>query len=429
MSTINVILRKDQPDKNGLCRICLLIREGNSVAIKYSIGEKVELNQFDEQKQIVTKHPRKDEINHLISLKKIEVEKIIFDLKRIGIKISLERIKANLKANKKKFKDESLLSLISSESSNESLTVQSAFKNFIDIRKSTVKKSTTTSMLTMMKHIQNYCILHNKKLSWDLFDLDFQSYLMTYFTEECENSYGDIGFTNNYIGKLFKDLKVFLRWAFQRKLLRNTDFMMYKVFNEEIDIFPLTESHLAKIINFCENPDNELRLRKVGSIFVFLATTGMRFSDGQNLRWHDLYYNGYGDINDQVIRFTTQKTNQKISIPLDGYALNEIVRNAFDFEKGKLLIHRILNFEKTILDNNDLSIYFDNEKELLEPMLPQISNVKFNEYIKEVAKECGFNEIISSNRRSGVNVEKTGMLTTPKRSILTSYFHLPKITI
>jgi hypothetical protein len=26
-------------------------------------------------------------------------------------------------------------------------------------------------------------------------------------------------------------------------------------------------------------------------------------------------------------------------------------------------------------------------------------------------------------------VEKTGMLTTPKRSILTSYFHLPKITI
>ena len=28
-----------------------------------------------------------------------------------------------------------------------------------------------------------------------------------------------------------------------------------------------------------------------------------------------------------------------------------------------------------------------------------------------------------------INVEKTGMLTTPKRSILTSYFHLPKITI
>ena len=26
-------------------------------------------------------------------------------------------------------------------------------------------------------------------------------------------------------------------------------------------------------------------------------------------------------------------------------------------------------------------------------------------------------------------MEKTGMLTTPKRSILTSYFHLPKITI
>ena len=40
--------------------------------------------------------------------------------------------------------------------------------------------------------------------------------------------------------------------------------------------------------------------------------------------------------------------------------------------------------------------------------------------------------MFSQNRfdpKKGRLVEKTGMLTTPKRSILTSYFHLPKITI
>jgi integrase len=178
---------------------------------------------------------------------------------------------------------------------------------------------------------------------------------------------------------------------------------MYKVYNEEIDIFPLTESHLARIVNFCDDPINELRLRKVGSLFVFLATTGMRFSDGQNLKWHDLYYNGIGDLNDQVIRFTTQKTNKKISIPLDGYALKEIVRNAFEFEKGKLLIHKILNPQNTAFDNGDLYKYFNNEDELKEPLLPKISNVKFNLYIKEVAQLCGFDEIITTKRKSGIN--------------------------
>jgi integrase len=403
MSTIKAILRKDQPDKNGMCTISLLVREGASTAIKYSIGEKVLPSQFDEIQQVVIKHSRKDEINHLISLRKIEVENIIFDLKRNGVKISLDRIKAGLKNNRKRLNDESVLDLSTPILEDGKMTVQSAFKSFMIMRKPTVKKSAMTAMNTMFKHLKNYCVQHNKKLTWELFDLDFHTYWLIYFTEECENEYGDIGFSNNYIGKLFKDLKVFLRWSYIRKYNPSADFMMYKVYNEEIDIFPLTESHLARIVNFCDDPINELRLRKVGSLFVFLATTGMRFSDGQNLKWHDLYYNGIGDLNDQVIRFTTQKTNKKISIPLDGYALKEIVRNAFEFEKGKLLIHKILNPQNTAFDNGDLYKYFNNEDELKEPLLPKISNVKFNLYIKEVAQLCGFDEIITTKRKSGIN--------------------------
>jgi len=421
MATITVSIRKDQPDKKGLCRLVILYRHGNEAAYKHSINEKVLPSQFDEDKQRVIKHDRVDEINFIINKNKMLLQDIIFDLKRKDIEPTTERVKRIAKRKKDTVQIESLHKKNTSnpkiktwdeicEERDSPKTIPApylAWKEFVSLKKNLVAKSTLSVYNTTLDHLKDYCVNHGRLLNWQLFDTDFYNLWNNYFIEECENQYGDIGLSNNTIGKYFKTLKTFLYWAIEKEYHTNLKFTKYKVIQEESDIHPLSEGHIAKIVEFADDTSNNERLRKVASLFVFLTATGLRYSDGQNLTWSDLYYSSYGDIEQQVIKVTTKKTNQRIIIPLSVYSISELTRNAFDFDKGKLLIADILKPDNSLFDHSNLLKYFNNETELDEPMLPKIHSVKFNEDIKKVGEKCGFFEPITVVRKSGANTTKT----------------------
>jgi integrase len=417
MATITIALRKDQPDSNGYCRIIILYRHGTKAALKHSIGEKVLPQHFDESKQLVIKNTRAKEINFIIEQQKQLINNIVFDIKREGNIPTASLVKSLISSYRQKRKSEQLIEFQSDGNSKRSqkwidsheeygwmqkdLTPAQAWEQFISLRKNVVTKETVGIYRTTLDQLKNYCKNHNRKLDWDLFDMDFYNYWNNYFIEECENQFGDIGLSNNTIGKYFKTLKTFLYWAFEKQYHKNLKFKKYKVLQETIDIHPISEAHLAKIIWYCDERRNDLMLRKTGSLFVFLCTTGLRFSDGQNLRWSDIFYTGEGKIEQQVLRITTQKTGQKLMIPFSPYSIGELYRNAMDFEQGKLSISEILKQEYSYFDGGDLRKYFKNEEEFSAPLLPQISLQKFNKYIKELGKACEFNEPIVVNRKIG----------------------------
>jgi len=407
MATLSVTLRTDQPNKkDGSCRIIILYRNGNEIPYKHSVGKNVLPEHFDFGKEKVIKHKKASEINYLIEQQKKIISDIVFDLERDEIVPTTKRVKALVKKVVSKKAVESLAkSKITSKLDKEPRMgvplPEEAWHEMIDLKKNLIDEDTISIYRTTLKHLINYCILHNRKLNWELFDNDFYNHWSNYFIEDCENQYGDIGLSNNTIGKYFKTLKTFLYWGIDKEYHSSLKFKRYKVIQEEIDIYPLTESHLAQIVAFCDDDKNEFRLRKVASLFVFLATTGLRFSDGQKLVYGDFSYSGEGDIEQQVLKITSEKTDQNLLIPLNIYSLREITRNALDFEQGKLKISDILKPKDDFFDFGDLRKFFNNKLELEQPLLPQISSVKFNKYIKEVAEQCNFVEQIKVTRKSG----------------------------
>jgi site-specific recombinase XerD len=147
-----------------------------------------------------------------------------------------------------------------------------------------------------------------------------------------------------------KCMKGFLRWQYPAN---NWDFLKYKSFDQEI-IF-LYEDELKKLI---DAPLVGYR-DKTRDLFVFLATTGMRYGDSQR------FTTDWIDKRTGVIEFYMQKTGDKAIAPL-------------------------FNASRRVLDK-------------WNGIPPKISAQKFNIYLKVVFKELEFNRPVKNIESRGGN--------------------------
>lgn len=178
-------------------------------------------------------------------------------------------------------------------------------------------------------------------------------------------------FTANSVGKHIRILKLMLNEATAQGYNKSIDYNTFHVFTEETDTIYLNESELQQLKDkdFSKSP----YLDRVRDWFLLLAWTGCRFSDLEKV--------GKTDIKDGFITFRQQKTNNKVTIPLHPIVLD-------------------------ILEKYDYN--------LPEP----ISNQRFNEYIKEAAKQADINSLES------ITITKGGKLQTelfPKWELISSH--------
>ena len=166
------------------------------------------------------------------------------------------------------------------------------------------------------------------------------------------------GLANNTIGREIKNLKVFVN-ALDAERKQLVDIGKLRVLKEEVDNIYLTEEEL-QLIHDAELPTH---LDRVRDCFLLLAWTGCRYSDLQQI--------DKSNIKGEVLSFRQHKTNNKVAIPI-----HPVVREVFE--------------------------KYDYE-------LPnEISNQKFNEYLKDVARLSGITSTETKTRTEG------GKLTTTK---------------
>lgn len=195
-------------------------------------------------------------------------------------------------------------------------------------------------------------------------------------------------FTNNTIGGVVKFLKVFLN-ALDNERKQLVDIGKLRVMKEEVDNIYLNEDEL-QLIHDAELPTH---LDRVRDCFLLLAWTGCRYSDLQQI--------DKSNIKGEVLSFRQHKTNNRVAIPI-----HPVVREIF--EK--------YNYE---LPN-------------------EISNQKFNEYLKDVARLSGITSTETKTRTEGGRLtttrsEKWQLVTshTGRRSFATNMYKrgLPSIMI
>ena len=150
-------------------------------------------------------------------------------------------------------------------------------------------------------------------------------------------------------------LKTFLLWAFNKKYSFNNSFVNFKKppkFRTDEIALNIEQVEEIYVHDFSENK----KFERVRDLFVFGCVTGMRFGNYSSISKNDVQ----GDF----IRVIDLKSKSKnLSIPLN-------------------------NISKSILEK-------------YEYQLPNISNQKMNEYIKEVFKELKFTDEIKKTMKYG----------------------------
>jgi site-specific recombinase XerD len=197
----------------------------------------------------------------------------------------------------------------------------------------TIKRYNTTKQLLI-----DFQAVYHRPIDFDTIDLDFYKDLNAYMVNVKD-------YKPATLGKHISTLKTFLREATEEGINENLKFQSkaFKTVEDESDSIYLTEQELHGmcVLNLADSP----RLDKVRDLFLIGANTGLRYSDFTNIKPHNIKQtpDGYN------IEITQYKTKEKVVIPINDTVM------------------AILKKYKNVLPE-------------------AISNQKFNDYIKEVAK-------------------------------------------
>jgi site-specific recombinase XerD len=209
--------------------------------------------------------------------------------------------------------------------------------------------------------LKEYAKRENKRIDYDMIDLNFYHEYTEYLSRE-------LNFANNTIGRHIKTIKSWLNDAAERDLHTNYSYKSkkFKVITENTESIYLNEEELDQLFKL--DLSNNTRLEKVRDLFLVGCWTGLRFSDFSNIQKKH--------IKEDVIEIQTQKTDQKVIIPI-----NKTVRSIMDKYKGK----------------------YPNS------LPPAISNVKTNSYLKEIGAmlECLHVNVETKITKGGVQVVST----------------------
>lgn len=196
--------------------------------------------------------------------------------------------------------------------------------------------------------------------------------------------------TNTIAHKVIS-IKAVMRAAVERGLTSNERWKFYRNSTEETESIALNEDELRRIhdYDFSDNP----RLDRVRDLFLVGCWTGLRFSDVTRIKEEH--------VRNGVISIIQSKTNDLVAIPV-----HPIFREIWDKYGGELPT--------------------------------DISNQKFNDYIKDVCREVGLKEgVLKSITRGGRRVtsryEKWQLVSshTARRSFATNLYRsgFPSISI
>lgn len=232
-------------------------------------------------------------------------------------------------------------------------------------------------------YIEQYEAEHKIHLEFSDIDQDFLASFVGYLQS--------LNKATNTIAHKVISIKAVMRAAVERGLTENERWKFYRNSTEETDSIALNEDELKKLYDYDFSDDP--RLERVRDLFLVGCWTGLRFSDVTRIRKEN--------IKDGFIDITQSKTFGQVIIPL-----HHVFKEIWDKYGGNLPC--------------------------------DISNQKFNEYIKEVCKKVGLKDgvlksITRGGKRTTTRYEKWQLVSshTARRSFATNLYKsgFPSISI
>ena len=170
-----------------------------------------------------------------------------------------------------------------------SMLVAGSIRNYLSTQ-SALKKYSTNRRIT---------------LRLDSITVDFYNDFIK-FLNETKHARGQ--YKPNVIGKFVKNIKVFMRYAYENGYTTNDDYKRreFKVYKEDVETVYLTEVELDALYAL-ELPENQAHVRDG---FFVSCYTGLRYSDLARLKEKHINFER------KILTIVTQKTNTPVIIPI-----------------------------------------------------------------------------------------------------------------
>jgi site-specific recombinase XerD len=167
--------------------------------------------------------------------------------------------------------------------------------------------------------LKKYSANRHEKLTFDSINMDFYNDFVEYLNK-AEHQRGK--YKPNVIGKFIKQIKAFMRYAYENHYTQNREFERkgFKVFKEDVETIYLNEEELEALYNL-ELSNGESHVRDA---FLISCYTGMRYSDIDRLD-----VSKHVDFEKNIITIITQKTNVKVVIPMNTIVLNILKKHNY----------------------------------------------------------------------------------------------------
>lgn len=333
---------KNRSGKNGLCPIYIVIAGSRSQRKLIPTGIRIDPKEWHANKRIVRRsHPNSVELNDQLNQKRSEIDLKLKEIKSQQPYITWEGMIEMYSRPKEAPKV------------NQQLDFWDAFEEHAGRMEGKVRIDTIKDFKSLKKHLNSFEKKFRMNIRWEDMTFAFYERFSTFLETEVVKPNGEIGLAKNSAGKQIKNLKTFLRKSMRRGHCDHINLEGWKVETETADHVYISEEEL-KII-WAKDLSDQPELEKIRDLFIVGCETGLRISDFTS----DLSF----AINQKVIRYTVQKTHQKVTIPI-----TERLQEVLDKYDGRF---------------------------------PTIKKYLFNKRIKEVIRICDITEKIQRRRTKG----------------------------
>lgn len=339
---------KNTSKKSGKGKISIEIyfsTNGRRERLYLPTGEEIH-QRFWVNGTVAKSYPQKDQLVRRLEEKQHELRQQLYHWEKELGHLNADLVKSKLQETQVEEKD--LLTL---------------FDEFMEVKKMTAKHKMVIKLTTIRNHLK--IVLGRRKMYLVEYNQSFINKLTHYWEQK-------VGLQPNTIHKNFRFILLFLNYLKKERVIE-TDF--YKQFQYpkgvETNTIVLTRLEVRKLLQYQPKTHSE---SKVKDLFLILVFTGLRFGDAVriNKSW----------VRGEFLFINTQKTGEKVSIPLHPN-LREVLER-YDYDLKAL----------------------------------RISNQKFNDYVKLLCREAEITDQIEI-----VRYEK-GMkkyLTFPKCQLIASH--------
>jgi integrase len=381
-----VLIRGDKKTLNGV--------KVSPVEVKYSFKKKYK--RFSTQVFIEEKYWKKSSISNRCpnySMEQSKISKVIRGIEDVITEIT----------DNDEIPTVDLVKSIYTSKYNTQLKKQPIIKSFwssyeLFIReKEMYSRGYTKTIKTLKFRLKEFEKDNKIRLSFDYvlygsFENDFKHYCLKReipLSNEEDNK-TTIGLSNNYINKLFSNLKIFLSFCKNERIISDTrkfktlkmvsnDVLVYlnskevhKLYNYKGFDYPNTFEGSSLIYDYDKEKNEIPRTNKelVSDIFSFQCSIGCRWGD-----IHKLKVNMF-KIEKGFFVWTMEKTKHIVRVPENPISLGIFMK----YSKGK---------------------------NLSQNLFPKYSSQKFNKHLKEIGKEMNFSRIVKREIMVGQDLRKS----------------------